>query len=54
MFDAYPTLETRGIFLDMSKALGKVWHMELIDELKSVRTFGLLLTLLKSVLKKIS
>ena len=23
-FDAYPTLKTRGVFLDMSKAFGKV------------------------------
>ena len=25
-FDAYPTLESRGVFLDMSKAFDKVWH----------------------------
>ena len=25
-FDAYPTLETPSVFLDMSKAFDKVWH----------------------------
>ena len=29
-FDAYPTLESRGVFLDMSKAFDKVWHQRLI------------------------
>ena len=33
-FDAYPTLETRDIFLDMSKSLGKVSHLGLIFKLK--------------------
>ena len=35
-FDAYPTLETRGVFLDMSKAFDKVLHQALIFKLKSV------------------
>ena len=30
-FDAYPTLDTRGVFLDMSKAFDKVWHEGLIN-----------------------
>ena len=30
-FDAYPALDTRGIFLDMFKAFDKVWHKELIE-----------------------
>ena len=34
-FDAYPTLETSGVFLDMSKAFHKVWHQGLIFKLKS-------------------
>ena len=25
-FDAYPTLETHGVFLDLSEAHDKVWH----------------------------
>ena len=29
-FDAYPTLETRTVFSDMSKAFDKVWHQGLI------------------------
>ena len=29
-FDAYPTLETRGVFSDMSKAFNKVWKQRLI------------------------
>ena len=33
-FDAYPTLETCDIFLDMSKSLGKVRHQGLILKLK--------------------
>ena len=35
-FDAYLTLETRGVFLDMCKAFDKVWHQGLIFKLKSV------------------
>ena len=35
-FDAYPTLETRGMFLDMSKAFGKVWQQGLMFKLKSI------------------
>ena len=35
-FDAYLTLETCGVFLDMSKAFGKVWHQGLIFKLKSI------------------
>ena len=35
-FDAYPILETRGVFLDMPKAFDKVWHQALLFKLKSV------------------
>ena len=47
-FDAYPTLKTRGVFLDMSKAFGKVWHQGLIFKLKSIGVFGSPLSLIES------
>ena len=47
-FDAYPTLESRGVFLDMSKAFDKVWHEGLIFKLKSMVILDTLLELIKS------
>ena len=35
-FDAYPTLDTRGFVLDMSKVFDRVWHGGLIYKLKSM------------------
>ena len=35
-FDAYPTLDAKDAFLDMSKDLDKAWHEELICKLKSM------------------
>ena len=49
-FDAYPTLDTRGVFLDMSKAFDKVWHEGLIYKLKSMRVSDSLLKLIQSFL----
>ena len=49
-FDAYPTLDTRGVFLDMSKAFDKVWHEGLIYKLKSMRVSNSLLKLIQSFL----
>ena len=46
-FDAYPTLETSGVFLDMSKAFDKVWHQGLIFKLKSVGVSDSLLNLIE-------
>ena len=49
-FDAYPSLETRGVFLDISKAFDKVWHEGLLYKLKSYGISGPLLILIKSFL----
>ena len=47
-FDAYPTLETHGVFLDMSKAKpGKAWHEGLILKLQSVGVSDSLLRLME-------
>ena len=50
-FDAYPTLESRGVFLDMSKAFDKVWHEGLIFKLKSMGISDALLDLIGSFLE---
>ena len=50
-FDAYPTLESCGVFLDMSKAFDKIWHEGLISKLKSMGISNTLLELIKSFLK---
>ena len=44
--DAYPTLETRGVFLAMSKTFDKVWHQGLIFKLDSVGVSDSLLNLI--------
>ena len=49
-FDAYPTLETCGVFLDMSKAFDKVWHQGPIFKLKSTGVSDSLLSLIESFL----
>ena len=49
-FDAYPSLETRGVFLDISKAFDRVWHEGLLYKLKSYGINGPLLILIKSFL----
>ena len=49
-FDANPTPEIRGVFLDMSKALDKVWYEGLICKLRQVGIFGEALALINSFL----
>ena len=49
-FDANPTPEVRGVFLDMSKAFDKVWYEGLIYKLRQVRIFGEALALINSFL----
>ena len=49
-FDAYPTLEPHGVFLDISKVFNKVLHEGLIFKLKSVGVSDSLLHLIESFL----
>ena len=46
-FDAFPSLETRGVFLDIYKAFDRVWHEGLLYKLKLYGINGPLLNLLK-------
>ena len=49
-FDCNPFLEVRGVFLDLSKAFGKVWHDGLIYKLKSLGISGSPLKLIQNYL----
>ena len=51
-FDANPTRETRGVFLDISKAFDRVWHEGLLHKLKLYGVNGPLLSLIKSFFGK--
>ena len=50
-FDINPTVDVRGVFLDISKAFEKVWHDGLVVKLKSYGVEGELLSLLKNYLQ---
>ena len=49
-FDANPSLEVRGGFLDLSKAFDKVWHEGLLYKVKNNGINGNTLKLIKSFL----
>ena len=49
-FDSCPTLQVRGVFLDISKAFDRVWQEGLIYKIKSVGISGPLLKLTESFL----
>ena len=49
-FDCNPTLEVRSVFLDISKAFGKVWHEGLLFKLRSMSISGELYNLLGNYL----
>ena len=49
-FDANPTLEVKGVFLDISKAFDRVWHDGLIYKLNRMGINGNLKSLLESFL----
>ena len=49
-FNCNPSLEVRGIFLDLSKAFDKVWHQRLLFKLESFGIRGKLLNLLHNYL----
>ena len=49
-FDANPALEVSGIFLDLSKAFGRLWHDGLMYKLKSLGICGKYCVLIHSFL----
>ena len=50
-FDENPSVDARGIFLDISKAFDKVWHEGLLYKLETYGIEGQLLSLLKNYLE---
>ena len=49
-FDANPSLEVRGVFLDLSKDFDKVWHYGLLYKLRRMGICGEYLGLIDSIL----
>ena len=50
MFNCHPSLEVRGIFLDISKASDRVWHEGLLYKIQSIGISGTPLKLIESFL----
>ena len=50
-FDCNPTLDVRSVYLDISKAFDRVWHVGLIYKLKRCGVSGQFLSLVQSFLK---
>ena len=51
-FNCNPTIDVKGVFLDISKALDKVWHEGLLSKLESYGIGGELLNLYKDYLQE--
>ena len=51
-FDANPSLETRGVFLDISKAFDRVWHDGLLYKIRCNGITGNLFNLIKNFLSE--
>ena len=45
-FDCDPTIDVSGVFRDISKTFGKVWHEGILFKLTTHRVNGKILTLL--------
>ena len=50
-FEEIPSLETRAVFLDLSKAFDKVWHSSLLHKLECCGIGGGLLSLIRDYLE---
>ena len=50
-FDENPTVDVRGVFLDLSKKFDKVWHDGIIFKLTAYGVEGQLLSLLQNYLE---
>ena len=58
VFDTNPSLEVRGVFLDLSKAFDKVWHDGLLYKLRRMgiiygKYFGLIDSFLSEIFQRV-